>query len=427
MKKNIIGLNMKYRNIIPFFAFLLMLSLFLPYISIQGEQIRVSGFQIVQKAILMIMEEKLSLKLSLTVILVLLPPFLVCISSIFIFLIRNKSVVKASIITFIISALCAVIILFTVTKSINASGLMPVKFQIKYLGIGYWIFFIAGFSGIVVSMKAAKINSGYIILCIMSVVWLFPIAWIILISFRAAPGSYTSYFWPKEFTLKNYIVLLTDNSQFHYVRWFQNTLLVAICSCMLSTFIVLSTAFVLSRIRFQGRKPFMNILLILGMFPGFMSMIAVYYILKGMGLAQSLTALILVYSGGSALGYYIVKGFFDTIPKALDEAAHIDGATKWHIFTRITLPLSKPIIIYTILTSFMGPWADYIFARVIIGDDYKNYTVALGLYTMLERNNIDTWYTRFASGAVLVSIPIALLFIALQKYYVEGLSGSVKG
>lgn len=171
----------------------------------------------------------------------------------------------------------------------------------------------------------------------------------------------------------------------------------------------------------------MNVFLILGMFPGFMSMIAVYYILKGMGLSQSLLALIMVYSGGSALGYYIVKGFFDTIPKALDEAARIDGATMGQIFTRITLPLSKPIIIYTILTSFMGPWTDYIFARVIIGDDYKNYTVALGLFTMLDRSNIDKWYTKFGAGAVLISIPIAILFISLQKYYVEGLSGSVKG
>ena len=171
----------------------------------------------------------------------------------------------------------------------------------------------------------------------------------------------------------------------------------------------------------------MNIGLILNMFPGFMSMIAVYYILKGIGITQSLVALILVYSGGAGLSYYIAKGFFDTIPKAIDEAAQIDGATKWNVFTKITMPLSKPIIVYTILTSFLAPWLDFIFAKVIMGDKYENYTVSIGLWTMLEKEFVQNWYTRFAAGAVCVSIPIALLFIVMQKYYTDGLSGSVKG
>ena len=171
----------------------------------------------------------------------------------------------------------------------------------------------------------------------------------------------------------------------------------------------------------------MNVGLILNMFPGFMSMIAVYYILKGLGITQSLIALIMVYSGGAGLSYYIAKGFFDTIPKAIDEAARIDGATRWKVFTKITMPLSKPIIVYTILTSFMAPWVDFIFARVIMGDKYENYTVAVGLWTMLQKEYIQTWFTRFAAGAVCVSIPIALLFVFTQKYYVNGLSGSVKG
>lgn len=190
---------------------------------------------------------------------------------------------------------------------------------------------------------------------------------------------------------------------------------------------VLFISYSFSRTRFQARKPMMNLGLILNMFPGFMSMIAVYYILKGIGITQSLIALVLVYSGSAGLGYYIAKGFFDTIPKAIDEAAMIDGATRWHVFTRITMPLSKPIIVYTILTSFMAPWIDFIFAKVIMGDNYKNYTVALGLWTMLQKEYIQTWYTRFAAGAVCVSIPIALLFVFMQKYYVDGLSGSVKG
>ncbi|HKL99663.1 MAG TPA: ABC transporter permease subunit, partial [Mobilitalea sp.] len=164
-----------------------------------------------------------------------------------------------------------------------------------------------------------------------------------------------------------------------------------------------------------------------GMFPGFMSMIAVYYILKGLNMSQSLLSLILVYSGGAGLGFYIAKGFFDTIPKSIDEAAWIDGASKWKVFKSITIPLSRPIIIYTVLISFIAPWTDYIFVSVIMGDNYNKYTVALGLYKMLEREFIQTWYTRFAAGAVLVSIPIAVLFIFMQKYYTQGVSGAVKG
>ncbi|NLU53410.1 MAG: sugar ABC transporter permease [Clostridiaceae bacterium] len=276
-------------------------------------------------------------------------------------------------------------------------------------------------------MLTIRVSPGYIVLTILSIIWLIPIAWVIMISFREEPGAYTSYFFPKKFTLNNYVVLLTDTSKFHYLKWFGNTLFVSVCSCLLTTLIVLSTSYTLSRLRFPGRKTFMNILLILGMFPGFMSMIAVYYILKGLGITQSLTALIMVYSGGAALSYYVAKGFFDTIPRALDEAAYIDGATKWYVFTRITIPLSKPIIIYTMLVAFIAPWCDYIFASVIMGDKYENYTIALGLYLMLDRTNITKWYTRFAAGAVLVSIPISILFIALQKYYTASITGSVKG
>jgi arabinogalactan oligomer/maltooligosaccharide transport system permease protein len=161
-----------------------------------------------------------------------------------------------------------------------------------------------------------------------------------------------------------------------------------------------------------------------------MSMVAVYYILKAVGLSEGAmirVALVLVYSAGSGVGFYIAKGFFDTIPKALDEAACIDGATKWQVFTKITIPLSKPIIVYTVLTSFLAPWLDFIFARVICRANAAYYTVSIGLWNMLQKEYIDQWYTRFAAGAVCVSIPIAILFIYMQKYYTEGMSGAVKG
>lgn len=270
--------------------------------------------------------------------------------------------------------------------------------------------------------------SAYITLIVLSIIWVLPILWVILTSFRAETGSYTPYFWPKGFTLDNYKKLFFSTQQFYFMRWFMNTLFVAICSCVLSTFYVLSISYVMSRLRFKMRKPLMNIALVLGMFPGFMSMIAIYYILKAFGISQSLFALILVYSGAAGLGFYVAKGFFDTIPKALDEAAYLDGASKSQVFWKITIPLSKPIIIYTILTAFMSPWMDYIFVSVIMGDNYNNYTVALGMFKMLEREFIHTYYTQFAAGAVMVSIPIALLFISMQKFYVEGVTGgSVKG
>lgn len=172
----------------------------------------------------------------------------------------------------------------------------------------------------------------------------------------------------------------------------------------------------------------MNVVLVLGMFPAFMSMIAVYYVLKSINLTQSLLALILVYSATGGITFYIAKGFFDTVPRALDEAAMIDGATKSQTFTKIILPLSKPIIVYTALMGFMAPWIDFIFAKIIMGDNYEKYTVAVGLYTMLNREFIDIYFTRFAAGAVCTAIPITALFIYLQKYFVEGITGgAVKG
>ena len=268
----------------------------------------------------------------------------------------------------------------------------------------------------------------YVFLSLLALIWILPILWIILTSLREESGSFTPYFLPKGYTFANYVRLFTDTASFNFSRWFFNTLIVSVASCILSAMYVLSTSYTMSRLRFRLRKPLMNIALVLGMFPGFMSMIAVYYVLKAFGITQSLFALVLVYSSGAGLGFYVAKGFFDTVPKALDEAAMLDGASRGKIFMKITLPMSKPIIIYTLLTAFTAPWIDYIFASVIMGDNYKNYTVALGLFQMLEKEFIHTYYTRFAAGAVIVSIPIAILFISTQKFYVQGVTGgAVKG
>ncbi|MCM1081822.1 MAG: ABC transporter permease subunit [Muribaculum sp.] len=267
-----------------------------------------------------------------------------------------------------------------------------------------------------------------IVLLILGIIWILPLIWIIINSLREEAGSYTPYFWPKGFTFDNYVHLFTD-TQFRFPKWFLNTLIVAIVSCIGSTFMVLAVSFSLSRLRFKARKPLMNVALVLGMFPGFMSMIAIYYILKAIGLTNNpLVCLCLVYIAGSGMGYYIAKGFFDTIPKSLDEAAYLDGATKSQVFFKVTIPLSKPIIVYTILTSFMNPWVDYIFPSLICGGNYDYFTVALGMFTMLDKEYIHNYYTMFAAAAVVVSIPISILFINMQKYYVEGVTGgAVKG
>ena len=270
----------------------------------------------------------------------------------------------------------------------------------------------------------------HICLAILAAVWVFPILWVVLTSFRAEKGSYTTTFLPKSYTLDNYIKLFTDTTVLDFPQMFMNTLIISILSCLISTFFVLSVSYCMSRLRFKMRKPYMNMAMIIGLFPGFMSMVAVYYILKAIGLSEGSmirVALVLVYSAGTGLGFQIAKGFFDTIPKSLDEAAYLDGATKFQVFTKVTMPLSKPIIVYTVLTSFISPWVDFIFAKVICRAESKYYTVAIGLWKMLEKEYIDNWYTCFAAGAVCISIPIAALFVYMQRYYVDGLSGAVKG
>ncbi|WEG36623.1 sugar ABC transporter permease [Amygdalobacter nucleatus] len=268
----------------------------------------------------------------------------------------------------------------------------------------------------------------HLFLLVLSVIWILPVVWLVMQSFREEKGAFISYIVPKGWTLANYTNLFTDTKLFNFPLWFMNTFVVAVFSCIITTILVLLTGYAFSRLRFAARKPLMNVILVLGMFPGFMSMIAIYHILKAFGLTQTLLALVLVYSGGAAMGYYIVKGFFDTVPRSIDEAALVDGCTKNQVFWNIILPMSKPVVIYTILTSFIGPWVDFIFVSVIMKDAYNKYTVALGLYQMLSRENIYNYFTEFCAGAVIVAIPITILFISMQKYYVGGVTaGGAKG
>lgn len=270
---------------------------------------------------------------------------------------------------------------------------------------------------------------GQITLTILSIIWIIPLIYLIIQSFRKEPGAWSPTFFPQEWTLDNYKRLFTETP---FLRWYGNTLLISIISCAITTIFVLAVSYAFSRIKFKARKPMMNVMLILGMFPGFMSMSAVYFLLKILlpDNYQSHLSLIIVYSAGAALNYYIAKGFFDTVPKSLDEAARIDGASRSVTFRKIILPLSKSIIIYTILISFIAPWCDYIFVSYIMSGvpDTGMYTVSLGMYKWLEREMIQQYFTTFCAAAVIVATPITALFMWLQKYYVQGVTGgAVKG
>lgn len=267
----------------------------------------------------------------------------------------------------------------------------------------------------------------YVILTLISAVWLIPFFLLILQSFRGEPGLATRNIFPQEWTFNNYIRLFRDTE---FPQWWLNTFIVSLAVTVIQTAIVLATSYALSRLRFKLRKPLMNLMLILGMFPGFLSMVAVYYVLWKLNLTDNPVGLILVYSASAAMQYYICKGFFDTIPKSLDEAARIDGASRQQVFWKIILPLAKPIIIYTVLTAFIAPWGEYMFSSLIVGrQDTASYTVASGMREIfLSGGNQDEYFTVFCAAAVVVSIPITALFLWLQRYYVEGVTGgAVKG
>lgn len=278
--------------------------------------------------------------------------------------------------------------------------------------------------------KRALVFMAHVLLAVLAVIWLIPIFWVLLTSFRGTVGSYCSTFFPTSYTIKNYVKLFTDFSVFNFPQMLWNTAIIAVANCLISTFFVVSVAYTLSRLRFKSRKKLMNLAMIINLFPGFMSMIANYYIFKMLGWTNGpllRVAMIAVYAGGAGIGYHIAKGFFDTIPIALDEAAMLDGATKFQVLLKIIMPLSKPIVVYTLLTSFAGPFKDFMLAKVLCGPNKEYFTVAVGMYQMLEQEYIDQWFCSFAAAAVIISIPIAALFLATQKYYATGISGAVKG
>ena len=248
--------------------------------------------------------------------------------------------------------------------------------------------------------RTSSIVLHNLLIAVLAFIWLIPIIWLLCTSFSAYSGMNTSTFFPKEWSISNYMKLFHSDSVSQFPQWFLNTFIIACFTCVISTMFVLMVAYATSVMRFKMRKPLMNMAVILNLFPGMLAMIAVYFTLKSFNLTNSYAGLIMVYSASSGLGYLIAKGFFDTVPRALCEAARIDGCSEARIF----------------------------FQMILNAGISSKYTVAIGLYKMLDKSLINSYFTQFCAGGVLVSIPISILFMIMQKFYVEGITGgAVKG
>lgn len=270
----------------------------------------------------------------------------------------------------------------------------------------------------------------HLVLTFLVIIWLVPILWLVVTSFSGYKGINTAHFFPETWSLDNYKVLFLQlDSVVQYGAWFKNTLLIAIFTCIVSTAFVLMVSYAMSCLRFKGRKGLMSFGIVLNMFPGVLSMIAVYFVMKSLGLTNSHLGMIIVYSAGSGLGYLITKGFMDTISTSLREAAWLEGASEATIFFKIIIPLSQPIIVYTIINSFLVPWGDFVLAKLMLNSGIAtDWTIAIGLFNMLGKSLINKYFSIFCAGGVIVSIPISALFVLMQKFYVEGVTGgSVKG
>lgn len=265
--------------------------------------------------------------------------------------------------------------------------------------------------------KAVDAVITYLVLFVVAFIFLFPCLWLILASFSKSGSIYSfNGFFPTEYSFDTFYKLFFDTTMYDFPKWFFNSLFVGVFSSLFGTLLVILTAYVMSFFQFKARKRLMKITLVLGMFPSFMGMSAVYILMTQFKMVNNLWGLILIYSAGAPMGYLVQKGFFDTIPYSIYEAARIDGASNVRIFRTLILPVSKPMIVYTALTSFTWPWSDFILPKLLLKEK-SNYTVAVGLMSLGE-----TEFARFAAGSVFIAVPIVIFYFLLQKNLVSGLS-----
>lgn len=262
----------------------------------------------------------------------------------------------------------------------------------------------------------------YAIVLLISFIFAFPCIWLILSAFNANGSLLTlDGFFPEAYSFDTFKTLFTEKVEHDYMTWFGNTLFVAGISCVISTVLVLAVSYTMSRYRFKSRKQMMKITLLLNIFPNFMNMTALFVIMTQFDLINNLWGLILLYSSGATMGFLVQKGFFDTIPSTIYDAATLDGATDLRVFVSITLPLSKPMIVYTALTAFVWPWSDFMLPKLLLPDK-SQWTVAIGLNWLDESK-----FSIFAAGSVFIAVPIVALYIALSKYLIQGgAAGAVK-
>jgi arabinogalactan oligomer/maltooligosaccharide transport system permease protein len=260
-------------------------------------------------------------------------------------------------------------------------------------------------------------------LIVVALVVLYPLLWVIGSSINPENGINRGTMIPENPTLDNYIRLFQKTK---FAAWYVNTFYVAVLTTVFSMLLHTMTAFCFARFKFRGRKTGLLLVMILQMFPSFLGLTALYMVALNFNMLNNLNMLVIIYVAGGIPGnIWLVRGYMLNIPRSIDEAAFIDGASKFQLFSRIILPLSMPIVFFIAVTAFMGPWMDYMLPRYLINMNERR-TLAIGLFDLLTRSNND--FTAFCAGSVLVAVPITIMYMVFQRFLLEGLTaGANKG
>lgn len=271
------------------------------------------------------------------------------------------------------------------------------------------------------TLRRINITVLVIVLTAISLIVIYPLIYVVSAAF--APGKSIAALsiipFGDGFTLKHFKELFEKTD---YIKWFGNTLIIATSTAVCTIFVSSMGAYIFSRFRFTFKKGLMLSMLILQIFPSFVGMVAIYVILLRINGLDTLWGLVLVYLAGNIpYNTWMVKSYMDTIPKSLDEAARIDGASHFRTFSTIILPIAKPIITFLGISSFTAPWMDFIFPKMVLRSSEKQ-TLALGLFGFVTEKKSE--FTTFAAGAILIAIPFIIFFVITQKTMVTSLGGS---
>ena len=267
----------------------------------------------------------------------------------------------------------------------------------------------------------------YSLLAFMTAVIIYPLLWTVGASFNPGNSLVSTSIIPANPTLDHYKELFAGKESLQYGQWYINSLKISIFTMIGSVISVSFTAYAFSRFRFKGRKNALVLFMLLQMIPQFSALVALFVLAQMLGMMNSHWLLILLYIGGLIpMNTYLMKGYMDSIPIDLDESAKIDGASNTRIFLQIIMPLSKPMIAVVAMNGFTGPLGDFVLSSTILRTP-ESYTLPIGLYNLVNEV-MGASYTTFAAGAILISIPVAVIFIMLQKNFVSGLTaGGTKG